>query len=68
MKLITDPKEVTKLAQEQENANWKFRAFLKGIDLELEELDAIVHKHYEEVSASHRWLEQLAYIKCSNQF
>ena len=51
MKLITDPREVAKLAREQEDANWRFRTFLKGIDLEPEEVDAIVHKHYEEISA-----------------
>ena len=51
MELITDPKEVAKLAKQQEDANWRFRTFLKETDLELEEVDAIVHKHYEEVSA-----------------
>jgi Fe-S-cluster containining protein len=51
MKLITDPKEVARLAKEQEDANWKFRTFLKEVDLEIDELDAIVHRHYEEVSA-----------------
>jgi Fe-S-cluster containining protein len=51
MELITDPKEVAKLAEERADANWKFRAFLKGVDLGIDELDAIVHRHYEEVSA-----------------
>lgn len=50
MKLQTDPKVVAKLAEEREEANWRFRTFLKGIDLEIEELDAIVHKHYEDVA------------------
>ena len=49
MKLQTDPKVVVKLAGEREDANWRFRSFLKGIDLEIEELDAIVHRHYEDV-------------------
>lgn len=50
MKLQRDPKVVTQLAAEREDANWRFRTFLKGIDLEVEELDAIVHKHYEDVA------------------
>ncbi|MBU0756149.1 MAG: YkgJ family cysteine cluster protein [Planctomycetes bacterium] len=51
MKLQTDPKVVAKLAEEREAPNWRFRSFLKGIDLEIEELDAIVHRHYEDVSS-----------------
>lgn len=50
MKLQTDPKLVEGLAKEREDQNWRFRSFLKGIDLEVEEVDAIVHKHYEAVS------------------
>ncbi len=50
MKLQTDPKVVAKLAEEREDENWRFRSFLKGIDLEIEELDAIVHGYYEAVS------------------
>ena len=51
MKLQTDPKVVARLAAEREDANWRFRAFLKGADLESEELDAIVHRHYAEVAS-----------------
>lgn len=51
MKLQKDPKVVAKLAEQREDANWRFRTFLKGIDLEIEELDAIVHRHYEEVAS-----------------
>ena len=51
MKLQTDPKVVAKLAEEREDANWRFRSFLKGVDLEIEELDAIVHKHYKDVAS-----------------
>lgn len=51
MKLQTDPKVVAKLAEEREDANWRFRTFLKGIELEIEELDAIVHRHYEYVAS-----------------
>lgn len=51
MKLQTDPKVVAKLAEEREEENWRFRSFLKGVDLDIEELDAIVHRHYEDVSS-----------------
>lgn len=51
MKLQTDPRVVARLAEEREDANWRFRAFLKGIDLDVEELDTIVHGHYEAVAS-----------------
>ena len=51
MSLVTDIKRIEKLAAEKEGANWRFRCFLKGADMESEELDAIVHKLYESVSA-----------------
>jgi Fe-S-cluster containining protein len=50
MHLQTDPKMVAKLAEEREDANWCFRTFLKGIDLKIEEIDAIVHRHYQDVA------------------
>jgi uncharacterized protein len=50
MKLQTDPKIVEKLAEEREDENWRFRSFLKGVDLEIEELDAIVREHYDAIS------------------
>lgn len=51
MKLQTDPKVVAKLAEEREEINWRFRTFLKNIDLKIEELDDIVHQHYEDVAS-----------------
>ena len=51
MELVTDPAQVAELAKEREDANWAFRSFLKNADLEVEELDAIVHRHCEEVTA-----------------
>jgi len=51
MRLETNPKVVAKLAEQCEDANWQFRTFLKGADLEIEELDAIVHRHYEDVAS-----------------
>ena len=51
MKLQTDPKVVAKLAEDREDENWRFRSFLKGVDLKIEELDAIVHQHFQDVSS-----------------
>lgn len=51
MKLQTDPKVVAKLAAEREERNWCFRLFLKGVDLPIEKLDAIVHRLYEDVAS-----------------
>lgn len=51
MKLQTDPEIVARLAAEREDANWRFRSFLKGVDLKIEELDAIVHEHYQDVAS-----------------
>jgi Fe-S-cluster containining protein len=50
MTIETDVDRVKKLAASREDENWQFRIFLKGIDLSPEELDAIVHRHYEAVS------------------
>ncbi len=50
MKLLTDPKVVAKLAAEREAENWRFRAFLKN-NLESAQLDAIVHRHLEDVAS-----------------
>jgi Fe-S-cluster containining protein len=49
-KLQTDPEVVARLAKEKEEENWRFRSFLKGADLGIAELDAMVHAHYEAVA------------------
>lgn len=64
MKLQTDPDVVAKLAEEREEENWRFRTFLKGLDLEIEELDAIVHGHYEDVASR---IDCLACGNCCRQ-
>ena len=51
MELQTYPTVVARLGEEREDANWDSRSFLKGVDLDVEELDAIVHRHYEDVSS-----------------
>ena len=50
MKLETDPKVAERLAEEREEENWVFRTVLKRSRLRVEELDAIVHRLYEEVA------------------
>jgi len=51
MELVTDIKDIEKFAAEKEDQNWRFRCFVKGSDMEIEELDAIVHKLLDSVSA-----------------
>ena len=51
MKLQTDPAVVARLAEERADENWDFRSFLKGSDLAIKEIDAIVHRHYEAVAS-----------------
>ena len=60
MKLVTDIKLIEKLAAEKEDHNWRFRCFLKGADIDIEELDAIVHKLYNSV------VEQIDCQTCGN--
>lgn len=47
----TDPTKIKKRAKEKEDENWEFRAFLKQIDMYPEEIDAIVHRIYEEIAS-----------------
>ena len=56
----TDLKKVEQLGQKRADENWEFRSFLKFIDMEVEELDSIVHGIYKEVSA------QIDCTKCAN--
>ena len=51
MGLVTNVKDVEKLATKKEKENWRFRTFLKGCDLEVKQLDAIVHRLNDMVSA-----------------
>ena len=51
MRLQTDPKVVAKLVEEFKKENCRFRTYLKGIDIDVEELYSIVHRHYENVAS-----------------
>ena len=46
----TDLKKIKKVTEKKRDENWEFRSFLKGYDIEIEELDSIVHGLFEEVS------------------
>lgn len=60
MEIQTDLKTIERMAIQREEENWKFRAFLKQLDIEIEELDAIVHRITDEVSA------QIDCTECGN--
>lgn len=60
MKLITDLKKIRRLSEQNDSENWDFRAFLKVSDMDIEEMDAIVHEVYQEISAA------IDCTKCAN--
>jgi len=51
MKLIKDLKFIARAAKRNSDENWEFRTFLKGIDMTSDELDAVVHRINDEISA-----------------
>lgn len=51
MKIETDLERIALLGEERDDENWDFRAFLKQLDIDQRELDAIVHRINDEVSA-----------------
>ncbi len=51
MKLETDLNRIKELSEKKENENWQFRSLLKGYDALPEEIDAVVHQLYEQVSS-----------------
>ncbi len=56
----TDLKEIGRIAKSKEDENWKFRSFLKGYEIEIEELDSIVHKLNQQVTT------EIDCTKCAN--
>ena len=60
MKIETDLKIIKGLAEKREKENWDFRMFLKGYNMEMEEMDAIVHDFYEQV------IEEIDCKECGN--
>jgi uncharacterized protein len=60
MKLETDIKNIEQLSQQREDANWKFRCFLKRSDLSVAKIDSTVKGLYQEISA------QIDCTECGN--
>jgi Fe-S-cluster containining protein len=56
----TNLKEIERTAKLKQGENWEFRAFLKGYDIPIEELDTIVHELVEYVSS------EIDCTKCGN--
>ena len=50
MHIETDIERVRELAEAKEDQNWRFRTFLKGVDLSVKELDSIAHRHYKDIA------------------
>jgi Fe-S-cluster containining protein len=51
MKIVTDTDRIRQLSEQNDDENWKFRSFLKMVDLESEEVDTIVQRHYGDVAS-----------------
>lgn len=49
--MITDLNIIREIAAKKESENIEFHSFLKSLDMNIEEIDAIVHEIYREVSA-----------------
>ena len=52
MKLETDLNKIKKLSEKKDEKNWNFRAYLKGYDATIEEMDSLVHKLYQRISSA----------------
>ena len=60
MKLETDLNKIQKLSKKNDPENWNFRAFLKGYDATIEEMDSIVHELYQRIASA------IDCTKCAN--
>ena len=60
MKLETDIKKIEELTRQNEGEDRRYRCLLEGCGLTVEEIDAIVHRHYRAVS------EQIECRECKN--
>jgi hypothetical protein len=50
MHIETDIERVREIAEAKEDQNWRFRTFLKGVDLSVKEPDSIAHRHYKDIA------------------
>lgn len=60
MKIETDLKYIAKIAKQKDDENWEFRSFLKAHDMDDAELDAIVRRLNEQITA------QIDCTECGN--
>lgn len=50
MDIETDTERIRSLPEAKESENWRFRAYLKGIDLSTGELDRLVRRRLEAIA------------------
>lgn len=60
MKVEIDLEKIKLIGKQKEDENWRFRSYLKELDIEEEELDSIVHSINDDVSS------QIDCTKCAN--
>lgn len=60
MKVEIDLEKIKIIGKQKEDENWRFRSYLKGLDIEEEELDKIVHEINNNVTS------QIDCTKCAN--
>jgi Fe-S-cluster containining protein len=60
MKIEIDLEKIKLIGKQKEDENWKFRSYLKGLNIEEEELDKIVHEINNDVTS------QIDCTKCAN--
>jgi uncharacterized protein len=60
MNIVTDLTKIKKIAVKNEDDNWEYRAYLKGLSMTSKEIDAIVHQILAEVMA------QIDCTQCGN--
>ena len=60
MRIETDINRIKEIAKIKNQENWEFRSFLKQLDMEIEEIDSIVHEINDDVTA------QIDCTKCAN--
>ena len=60
MKVETDLDKIQLLGKQKEEENFRFRTYLKNLDIELEKLDKLVHSINDEVT------NQIDCTKCGN--
>ena len=51
MKLETNLNRIKSASEKKDSENWEFRAFLKGYDATIEEIDSVVHELFRKISS-----------------